>query len=126
LHPDRCCIVLKYGGFTPWWKCIKRCWKSAIHSAAKGVDKKEKLWYNNKVVGRGHQEKTSKHGEKPQFERRIGKSESGKARSGWREQRKAIENRTLRVIQWNEVKETTKNFFKKIWKKAWQNFENVV
>ena len=25
--------------------------------------------------------KTSKHGEKPQFERRIGKSESGKARS---------------------------------------------
>ena len=48
----------------------------------KGVDKKEKLWYNNKVVGLGHQEKTSKHGEKPQFERRIGKSKSGKARSG--------------------------------------------
>jgi len=47
----------------------------------KGVDKKKKLWYNNKVVGRGHQEKTSKHGEKPQFERRIEKSKSGKARS---------------------------------------------
>jgi len=30
----------------------------------KGVDKKKKLWYNNKVVRRGHQEKTSKHGEK--------------------------------------------------------------
>jgi hypothetical protein len=84
----------------------------------KGVDKPPKVWYNNKVVRRGHRQKTSKHGEKPQFERRIRKSKSGKARSDWREQRKAIENRTLRAIQWNEVKETAKNFFKKIEKKT--------
>ena len=53
-----------------------------LKKTKKTLDKRDCLWYNNKVVRRGHQEKTSKHGEKPQFERRIGKSKSGKARSG--------------------------------------------